>query len=146
MDSLLALSNVTQELAARRERYAVAWENLSTGTIRFEINPREGSRCGIDVVVPPDTPQERVAGIVHTHPHHRNEDMTACDAAAKRYRPDANGGGSTFDWTLARRYGVDVYSVSPEAVYRLVSSTPERDRNRNPNRWKRKSGQCPTRN
>lgn len=69
MDSLLALSNVTEELAARRERYAVAWENLSTGTIRFEINPREGSRCGIYVVVPPDTPQERVAGIVHTHPH-----------------------------------------------------------------------------
>lgn len=143
IDSLLALSNVKGPLESRRERTAVAWQNVVTNTVRFDISPREGDRCGTSIGVPPDTEQERVIGVMHTHPHYRGDDMTGCKAGAKRYRPEANGGGSNEDWVLARQFGVDVYAISPQVIHRLPQTTPERDRPKNRQRWKRVTAGCP---
>jgi hypothetical protein len=142
IDELLALSNIDGPLSGRRERSAVAWQNVLTNTVRFEISPREGSRCGTPIAIPSDTEQEKVVGLMHTHPHHRGDDMTGCKVGADRYQPEANGGGSREDWGVAKQFGIDVYAISPDVVHRLPWETNERDRPKNRKRWKRAAAGC----
>jgi hypothetical protein len=41
------------------------------------------------------------------------------------YNPNIQGGGSDSDWDVARTRGVDVYSISPERIWRLPKNTPQ---------------------
>lgn len=149
MDTLLvAAGTYDKALLDRQEMTGRLWKNLVTGGFRYEnlfveypggpcsnpgpslLNRREGD--------------DTLVAVYHAHPIFRGEDIRAAcsDSSASVYNPDANGGGSGYDWNYADTNRIDVVAVSPERVHFLRQGTPVPDRPTNPYGWSLGADRC----
>lgn len=145
-DEALRSSKIADPNPANRiEQFGFVWQNKTTGAIRVQpMAVRAATACDAELPPPPhDTESERLVAVYHTHPSFRHESMRHCNPNALPYNPDANGGGSDADWNYANEFGVDVNALGPDRVWRLDTSTPQRDWSRNENGWDRDTKKCP---
>jgi hypothetical protein len=138
----MKLSNLVAPLGSRKEAWFLAYQDSTApGGIRFGFPTNVGSTECTSSIDPPLDPT--IIAAIHTHPHFRKDNMElGCGVkGARKYDPEANGGGSDRDWAYQRQYGIDVYAITPQMAHLLPRSSTA-PLIPNPNKWKRTANAC----
>ena len=142
LDSAMKLSNLNAPLGSRKEAWFFAYQDSTVpGGIRFGFPTIIGStECTSTIDAPLDP---TIIAAIHTHPHFKKDNMElGCGVkGAKKYDPEANGGGSDKDWAYQRQFGIDVYAISPQMAHLLPRSSTA-PLIPNPYKWKRTANAC----
>lgn len=155
-DALTASGAFNSDPAARRENAGWIYQRPD-GTYDVRTTSPSPTNPATPCSSTPGGPQpqagETVVAPFHTHPFSDGDILPGVDGCGRdrrltyAYDSDRGGGGSPEDWEfiktpLGDRY-LPMYIIDKEEVFRLDPNTSQRDRRRNPNRFRWTNPSCP---
>jgi hypothetical protein len=151
--------NAAPGTGVKKEHGGVIWQRADGSMLTQDIPDPNATECMWKL--PPGTltpPEPNLVAIAkfHTHPGGYLEPTYGCPGPGKlaqslgdhfpvpKATPDANGGGSTDDWTLGVSDGYSNYVINKDGrIYRLDPNTPKNQWSSNPNHWEWKNPGTP---